>query len=202
MKSIYEPICKDYQCPEEIGIGSRIEPFNTQWLTGQVKAFGPHFKEGLRLLDYGCGICRFANFASQFLKDFTYVGLELNNKHGNRCKDMMQKHLGHDPRLTFDFVDNLDKYIDNLNIALFGSVFTHTTIEFTYSLLDILIDKKYIIVFDAIITDKYRYRKNHTDNTLDQYTDYFANKPVVLYTLGEFTTPKNRKHTYFRVEPQ
>ena len=71
----YSPIVLEYD-KKGIIVGTDPEPRVSLCLASFAEAMGDKYKEGMRVLDYGCGSARFSNFLSKRLKEFYYIGLE------------------------------------------------------------------------------------------------------------------------------
>jgi len=97
------------------------------WCASLCATFGNRFRDGVSILDYGCGCCRLMNFVSGFLERFQYSGFEMNTEHGRKCIDIARRHLGADPRGRFGLIDEktVDDGLSTADVVVFGSVFTH-----------------------------------------------------------------------------
>jgi hypothetical protein len=74
--------------------GSDKEPESSLWLASLSEAMGDTFREGMSVLDYGCGACRYAQFLRQRLSTFHYYGLEKAgsaNRHGEKAIKVARK---------------------------------------------------------------------------------------------------------------
>jgi len=52
--------------------GTDEEPSSSLWMASLSEAMGESFREGMAVLDYGCGAGRYAQFLRQRLKRFEY----------------------------------------------------------------------------------------------------------------------------------
>ena len=164
-KEKYAPISNAYQSR---GFGTDKEPESSVCMASFANAMGDKFKEGMVLLDYGCGSGRFCNFMSKRLKDFSYYGVEKfgsGTQWGENAIDFARSHFGKDPRVTFGSIGcEIEKEgIEKADIALLLSVCTHTTIEETnmiFNKLSPIIEKGGIVTFSIFLSDKYSVSKN------------------------------------------
>lgn len=119
--------------------GSDDEPTASQWMSALSEAAGDGFREGMIVLDYGCGSGRYANFISRRLRNFTYYGVEpilAGPKHGmNRNPEtnleICERNYGQDPRVWFGPIGGEIEHqaLDKCDWILAGSVFTHLAID-------------------------------------------------------------------------
>jgi len=156
-KEYYKPIVENY---EGIIVGTDAEPKASLCISSFINAMGEEYKEGMKILDYGCGSARVCNFLSKRLKDFHYIGLErFESEWGQTCITKA-KELFNDNRVEVGYTNSelLKKAIDTSNTVLLLSVFTHTTIETTEAILTNLlpiIERGGNIVFSMIHGDRY-----------------------------------------------
>jgi len=154
----FSPISETYVCA---GYGTDKEPDGSLCMASFAFSMGDNFKEGMKLLDYGCGSARFCNFISKRLKNFTYYGLEPDSPFGNEGIEIAKNHFGYDQRVKFGFIGtDLEKEaINNVDTVLLLSIFTHTTIEETEQILRKLfpiIERGGKVVFSMILGSRYR----------------------------------------------
>lgn len=132
----YPPILAQPAWPQQYG--SDNEPYSSIWCASLASAFEPQFKEGLKLLDYGCGGARFANFMARRLQSFDYVGVEPAEarpmasgvgEHSNI--ELCTQHMGHDPRVKFGAIGTSVEAnaLATVDIIIAGSIFTHLSFE-------------------------------------------------------------------------
>jgi len=168
----YPPIIQDYE-KKGIIVGTDPEPKASLCLASFAEAMGEKYKEGMKILDYGCGSARFANFLSKRLLKFHYIGLEREESSwGVNCIEKAKELFGHDSRVEVGYTDtDLDKKaIETCDTVLLLSVFTHTTIEETERILKKLlpiVERGGNIVFSVIFGNDYKlrgYAYGFTDN--------------------------------------
>jgi hypothetical protein len=66
------------------------------WLSSLTEAMKDAFCEEMKIIDYGCGIGRYANFINSRISKFLYIGLEKKggkNLHGERSIAIAKKSL-------------------------------------------------------------------------------------------------------------
>jgi 2-polyprenyl-3-methyl-5-hydroxy-6-metoxy-1,4-benzoquinol methylase len=142
------------------GVGSDHEPWNTKWCEALSSGVGDKFKEGLCIIDWGCGYARYYNWLTSFFDNFTYYGFEVHGpKNGDLLVNFCRQKLS-DPRCTYDYIDSdtVDTAITKCNVVLLGSVFTHISIKDADGIVkrfSKLLDKGGSLVFSVIIADNY-----------------------------------------------
>jgi 2-polyprenyl-3-methyl-5-hydroxy-6-metoxy-1,4-benzoquinol methylase len=157
----YPPIVEEYES-KGIIVGSDEEPLASVCMASFAYAMESDYKEGMKILDYGCGSARFSNFLSMRLKDFTYIGLERNTSdYTKECIDKANELFSHDPRVRAGYTESEleNEAIEIANTVLLLSVFTHTTIEETYRIIEKLlpiVKRGGSIVFSMIHNTKYQ----------------------------------------------
>jgi len=157
-KEPYPPIVSNYN---GIIVGTDPEPMASLCIASFINAMGDEYKEGMKILDYGCGSARVANFLSKRLKNFNYIGLErIESDWGQTCINKAIELFGNDPRVEIGYINTeLDeKSINISNTVLLLSVFTHTTIETTEEIIIKLlpiVERGGDIVFSMIHGDNY-----------------------------------------------
>lgn len=184
-KEIYVPIVLEYE-KKGIIVGTDPEPKASLCIASFVNAMGEKYKEGMKILDYGCGSARVSNFLSKRLKDFHYIGIEKFKSHYTEtCINKAIELFGHDERVIVGYTESEleKKAIEICETVLLLSVFTHTTIEETERILKKLlpiIDRGGNIVFSMIHGNKYELKGNAYDfkdnysityNTIKQVDD-------------------------------
>jgi SAM-dependent methyltransferase len=210
----YKPISDNYQ---SVGFGTDQEPQSSMLLTTFSKAMKSHYREGIKILDYGCGSGRYCNFLSKRINDFEYFGLEKPNSYelwGEKAIKTALSHFAHDERVNFGFIDTPleEKAIQNCNVVLLLSVFTHTSIEETHRIIEKLLPlvlKGGKIIFSMIIDDSYKKEGNlygHEDsfgvtyNTTDQIKE-IENKFKVKVTLEDtFLANGGYTHSIYSIQ--
>jgi 2-polyprenyl-3-methyl-5-hydroxy-6-metoxy-1,4-benzoquinol methylase len=208
----YSPIVEKYN---GIIVGTDNEPRASLCMASFSEAMGEYFKEKMNILDYGCGGGRYCNFLSKRLKDFNYVGIEkYGSNYTDSCINESIKFFGEDSRVKFGYTNSEleKKAMDNCEIVLLLSVFTHTTIETTSNILEKLkpiVDRGGIIIFSMILADEYSlvgeaygFDDNYTItyNTKDQIEDLKNKLKVKINLIGDFNTDENILHSIYRVE--
>ena len=137
----FPPIVEDYES-KGIIVGSDEEPLASVCMASFAKVMGHNYREGMKVLDYGCGSARFSNFLSMRLKDFTYIGLERNiSDYTKECIDKANELFSHDPRVRVGYTESEleNEAIEIADTVLLLSVFTHTNIEETYRIVEKLL---------------------------------------------------------------
>ncbi len=135
---------------------------------------GNIFKNNMKVLDYGCGPGKYANFLSQHLINFTYYGIEPKSEHGELCIKRANDSYGHDKRVKFGFIgEPIEKEATELvDTVILMSIFTHLKIEQTEKILKKLnpiIRRGGVVVFTMIIAPKYFVSKDNRYALKDTY---------------------------------
>jgi cyclopropane fatty-acyl-phospholipid synthase-like methyltransferase len=128
------------------------------------EAMGESFREGMAVLDYGCGAGRYAQFFRQRLKRFEYYGLEKpgsSYQHGEKSIKTARKLFRWDRRVRFDLIGSPleSKAIARASVAVLGSIFTHVDFDELQSILKKLqqiISSGGKVVFSIFLADTYR----------------------------------------------
>lgn len=149
--------------PDVGAVGCDDEPVSSVWCAALAEAIGEHYREGMTLLDYGCGYGRMFNFLTGRLRDFTYYGLEVEGAatgHGERCLRYAIDTFGSDGRAVFGFSDSEveTRAIEESEIVLLGSVFTHMAHErfqSVFSRFDPVLERGGAVVFSVLLGDTY-----------------------------------------------
>jgi cyclopropane fatty-acyl-phospholipid synthase-like methyltransferase len=138
----YDQICKDP--PRVLYGGTYIEPLASIGMAHFFYPVSDKFKDGISVLDYGCGAGILSNYLSGQLKDFTYIGLEPNTEHGKERINLAKRYFN-DPRCSFGIIDSdLDNALTKrLDVIVLISIFTHMIEDDVSSVL-----KNLIKVFD------------------------------------------------------
>lgn len=151
--------------PNQKGVydGQREDLITSMGMASFLDAVKPKFKSGFKVLDYGCGAGALANFISERLEDFSYVGLEPSSGQG---RDRIQTGInafGNDSRVKFGTIDeDLEDVLKNpIDAVILISVFTHLEINDTYGILDNLkkvfeVNPKSEIVFSCFTAEERR----------------------------------------------
>jgi len=116
--------------PQSLYGGTYIEPLASIGMSCFLEPVRDLFKEGVSILDYGCGAGILANFISERLKDYTYYGLEINSEHGIERLDIAKKYLT-DNRNYFGLInEDLTSVLKNkIDCVVLISIFTHLKID-------------------------------------------------------------------------
>ena len=116
--------------PQSLYGGTYIEPLASMGMSCFLEPVRDLFKEGVSILDYGCGAGILANFISERLKDYTYYGLEINSEHGIERLDIAKKYLT-DDRNYFGLInEDLRSVLKNkIDCVVLISIFTHLKID-------------------------------------------------------------------------
>lgn len=209
-KEPFKPIVKIYK---GVIVGSDEEPDASICMSSFSYAMGEYFGERMKILDYGCGSGRYCNFLSKRLQDFKYVGIERNiSDYTKLCIDTAKRIFGEDERLSFGYTDSEfeQKAIDECNVVLLLSVFTHTSIEMTENIINRLmpiINRDGCIVFSMIHKNDYSLIGNAygftdeysvTYNTYSQVED-LRKKFGVSITLMDTYDAKGIIHSIYRI---
>jgi 2-polyprenyl-3-methyl-5-hydroxy-6-metoxy-1,4-benzoquinol methylase len=187
-KELYAPIVEDYK---GIIVGTDMEPRASLIIASFINALGEKYREGMKLLDFGCGGARVCNFLSKRLKDFQYIGLERKESQwGQDCINEAQTLFGHDPRVDVGYVNtDLEKRaIETSDAVLLLSVFTHTTIETTEDIVKKLlpiIDRGGCMVFSMILADEYKLVIENAYGFKDNYNITYNTRSQVDYLREE-----------------
>jgi SAM-dependent methyltransferase len=167
-------------------------------------SMGSYFTEGMKILDYGCGPTRFCNFMAQRIQNFTYYGIEPSSNYGKSCISDALNSYKDDERIKLGFIgDNIEsEAIDSVDVVLLLSIFTHTTIEETESILWKLypvIERGGIIVFTMILRDKYETIGPGAYNIGDTYAVTYNTTEQVNMLAEKFNCSMTLKDTWLHV---
>jgi len=208
----YSPIIPDYEIK---GFGSHLEPESSIWMASLSESMGEYFKEGLKVLDYGCGSGRYCNFLSMYLKRFIYFGVEVEGSEGNIGMKMGMNSFGHDPRVNFGIIDSdiEKKALSMVDIVLLGSVYTHLLYQDFIKVSDKflpIVDKGGAVVFSIFIGDEYVFPNKGgvygIDNcygvvtyTMEQLAKYCYDREVEIEMMDCFLAQKTHLHKIFKM---
>lgn len=142
--------------------GTNTEPLASIGMSCFLDAVREDFKEGFKVLDYGCGAGILGNFISARLQNFTYYGLEPNTLHGNERIGLAKQCID-DKRFTFGHIETDFDLISKqeLDTIVLISIFTHMTEDDISTVLDSLQsvfsrNPKASIVFSCFIDQESR----------------------------------------------
>ncbi len=172
--------------------GTENEPEFSLCMASFAYAMGEHFKEGMTILDYGCGSARFCNFMSRKLRDFVYYGIEKRSssaRWGELEINTAQYRFQHDPRIKLGFIeeDIEQEAINNADVALLLSIFTHMSIEETKRTMEKLMPiarRGGKIVFSVIHGDEYQLVGSKIYG-FDNFYNVVYNTPQQIQNLGD-----------------
>ena len=144
--------------------GTGKEPGSSLWLASLSSAMGARFRDGMTVLDYGCGAGRYAQFLRERLASFAYVGVEKPHgatRHGERSIEAASRIFRDDGRVAFGLIGDPVEAdgIARADIAVLGSVFTHVDFDELRRILAKLrpiVERGGSIVFSIFIDDGYR----------------------------------------------
>jgi SAM-dependent methyltransferase len=173
----------------DIYCGTDEEPHSSVWLASLSAAMGDGFREQITVLDYGCGTGRYAHFLRQRLRRFTYYGLERPGSQaarGEKCIEAATAVFAGDSRCRFDLIGSSleNEAIDRADIALLGSVFTHTNQSDLYMIsrkLAPIARRGGQIVFSVFLAHEYRLE----DAGIYGFTDCYGR---AFFTRGQLAT--------------
>ena len=143
--------------------GSAEEPLSSIWLSSLSEAMGDFFREGMKVLDYGCGAGRYCDFLGDRLKKFIYYGVEKPGstfQHGEQSIKFAKRFFWLNHHAKFGYIGSPTEAeaISNVDVVVLGSVFTHVDFEELRRILKKLepvIKRGGIIVFSIFLSDKY-----------------------------------------------
>jgi 2-polyprenyl-3-methyl-5-hydroxy-6-metoxy-1,4-benzoquinol methylase len=179
----YNPITENWHSD---GHGTDQEPAQSLLLSAFSSAMKEKYAEGMKILDYGCGSGRYANFLSKRLKDFQYIGLEKAGGTTYWGETSVRDGLingGHDDRFRLGFTESLleKKAIEESDVVLLLSIFTHTTIEETHRIISKLmpiVNRGGRVVFSMILGDSYNLVGNLYGHSDCYHVTYNTNEQV------------------------
>lgn len=190
-----EQICPGYT---SVDSGSDIEPQATQWMSSLAEVIGEDFKEDIKLLDFGCGHARFANFMSGHLKSFNYWGFDVRIPEGEKGIINAIENLK-DPRVKVSFIAEapqlFQEAVENANVGLVASLFMHVpfaTFCETIEMLTPIIDRGGKIVYDLFTTEAATYHQEQIYYGVEYYRDCKYN----MSDVKEFLSSKKLKSDY------
>lgn len=134
------------------GYGSDSEPASSCWMATLLAPMGERFREGIRVLDYGCGGGRLFNFMTGQLRSFMYYGAE---PAGGKELAVAESYFKSDPRAKFMTCEEAveSEEVLSCDAVILGSIFTHLLEEKCESILRSIwpiVDGGGMIIFTAI----------------------------------------------------
>jgi SAM-dependent methyltransferase len=144
--------------------GADEEPGSSLWLASLSEAMGESFREGIAVLDYGCGAGRYAQFLRQRLRSFEYYGLEKPGsavQHGEKSIKTARKLFRWDRRIRFNLIGSRleAKALSRVSVVLLGSIFTHVDFDELQRILKKMqpvLSRGGKVVFSIFLADAYR----------------------------------------------
>jgi len=146
------------------GFGTDDEPGSSLWLASLSEAMGASFREGINILDYGCGAGRYAEFLRQRLEHFGYFGLEKPGssfQHGEKSVAAAEDIFNGDNRISFGLIGSAFEAsaLARADVVVLGSIFTHVDFEELKLILEKfepIVRRGGKVVFSIFIADTYR----------------------------------------------
>ncbi len=197
------------------GVGSDWEPDSTKWCNALLRdGAGVKFRNGLHVIDWGCGYGRFYNWLSSKLERFYYYGFEpTGTTNGdiliNMCKEI---YTGNCEFGVIEDIEFVNRAVAKSDVVILGSIFTHITIENANEIIKTfkpLLNNGGYIVFSVIIGSEYKLEKPGLYGTNDtyEYTNYTSEQIVQLAINADCNLIKVSeypagpwKHDIFRME--
>jgi cyclopropane fatty-acyl-phospholipid synthase-like methyltransferase len=196
------------------GVGSDFNPWSDKWCDVLLSNTGL-FKNGMKLIDWGCGYGRVYMYLNKHFTDFTYYGFELPGEYnGNILIETARKKYQNDTRAHFDYIDSpsVDTAFKQCNAMILGSVVTHLSIEDSLSLFHRFLpflENGGIVVFSTILSNTYLCKgiNAYLDgkafgvvyNTINQIEDLAKSVNCKLEKVGTFDTDHKIVHTIFKI---
>jgi phospholipid N-methyltransferase len=191
------------------GVGSDYDPWSSEWCKSLLQ--GIDLKDGLIIIDWGCGYGRLYHFLSKLLNTFSYYGFEI---HGESNGDILVQYCQETiPDAQFDFTDSIlvQDALKKADAVILGSVVTHLRFEDSIQLLQKfqpVIDNNGAVIFSTILGDTYKcsgpyaYGPEHSYSYVINTRDQINSMATILnYTskeVGVFQTDHWAKHTIFK----
>jgi SAM-dependent methyltransferase len=184
----YPRLIPDFYC---VGCGTDAEPGTTGWMASLIRPMGERFREGVRIIDYGCGYGRLFNFITGHLRDFHYYGAE---PLGGRYLDTAISYFGMDPRATFLTCEEVVKSPEILksDAVILGSVFTHlrpVTCEYILSTLWPIVTNGGMIIFSVMMKPGISFFQPGAYGFQDCYGQSFQTKEWIRSLETKFERP-------------
>jgi len=149
------------------GFGSESEPDSSLWLASLSEGLGDFFKEGMKVLDYGCGNARYCNFISERLGDFTYYGVEPPGSPLSDAAIENGRKAYNRPYVKLGFIgDDVEaEALATVDAVVLGSIFTHLLFDEFHKICDKfkpILDRGGKVVFSVFIDQFYRWQLPNT----------------------------------------
>jgi len=200
----------------EVYGGTNYEPLASIGMSCFTDAIKDKFKEGFKVVDFGCGAGILANFISERLSNFTYYGLEPANGWGPD-RISLGKSTFNDPRVNFGLIENdYENIIKNnkIDAVILISVFTHLIIDDVYKVLEnvekvFTYNKNASIVFSCFIQKDLKLGRLQTEINSNYYSEshikledlevYCNNHGLKLRKHMDFMAMGGHKHEIFEI---
>ena len=195
--------------------GTNTEPLASIGMSCFLDAVREDFKEGYKVLDYGCGAGILGNFISARLQNFTYYGLEPDTQHGHERIGLAKQYLT-DKRFTFGYIETDFSVVSKqkLDSVILISIFTHMIEDDIRIALDLLqnifiSNPKASIVFSCFLDQESRVEslQSHIWDrfygisfiTKDFLTQYCSENNLNLVQHMEFVAQGGHVHSIIKL---
>ncbi len=143
--------------------GTDREPDSSVWLASLSEAMQARFREGMSVLDYGCGAGRYARFLQQRLETFEYFGVERpagQLRHGEKSIELARWLFRRDERVAFGLIGSPfeSDALARVEVVVLGSIFTHVEAQELVAVLEKMspvVERGGTVVFSIFIADEY-----------------------------------------------
>ena len=189
------------------GYGSDSEPMTSYWMASLLNPMGDQFKEGVAILDYGCGGARLFNFIAGYLKNFNYIGAE---PRGSKELKIARAFFEDDPRALFITCESaiMSKVVLSCDVVILGSIFTHLLAEKCESILKSLwpvVDNGGMIIFSAFFKPEAEATRPGAHGFEDCYSVSFQRSDWIKDLEQKFShkilrVDKFQDHHIFRIQ--
>lgn len=173
--------------------GTDQEPGSSLWLSSLSEAIGADFRDGIAVLDYGCGAGRYAQFLRQRLKQFTFFGLEKSGsreRHGENSVAIARAIFAGDERIAFDLIGapSEPQALARANVVVLGSVFTHVLdaeLDRILQKFHPIIGRGGKVVFSIFLDDTYHYEDPGLYGFADCYNRVWYTLPQLQWLCAQ-----------------